>query len=129
MAGWIDNVELFHAGNGHISLPDGAMSTRKWNIIRLDDLVNEGFLRTKKILEEKWRTWNNSLSENNIREIAVGAIKYSYLMQDRERNVTFDWDKALSFEGNSGPYIQYACVRAAKVAKDQDMKTHTSSIW
>lgn len=37
-------------------------------------------------------------------------------MQDRERNITFDWDKALSFEGNSGPYIQYACVRAKKVA-------------
>jgi arginyl-tRNA synthetase len=36
-------------------------------------------------------------------------------MQDRERNITFDWDKALSFEGNSGPYIQYACVRAAKI--------------
>lgn len=46
----------------------------------------------------------------------MGAIKYSYLSQDREKDVTFDWDKALSFEGNSGPYIQYACVRAAKVA-------------
>ncbi len=115
MAGWLENIELHHAGNGHISLPDGAMSTRKWNIIRLEDLVEEGFVRTKEILEEKWRSWENALSENNIREIAVGAIKYSYLMQDRERNVTFDWNKALSFEGNSGPYIQYACVRAKKV--------------
>jgi arginyl-tRNA synthetase len=53
MAGWTDNVVLFHAGNGHISLPDGAMSTRKGNIIRLDDLVQEGFVRTKAILEEK----------------------------------------------------------------------------
>lgn len=128
MAGWLENIELYHAGNGHISLPDGAMSTRKWNIIRLEDLVNEWFIRTKKILEEKWRTWENSLSENNIREIAVGAIKYSYLMQDRERNVTFDWDKALSFEGNSGPYIQYACVRAAKVAKDQTISIN-NAIW
>jgi arginyl-tRNA synthetase len=111
MAGWTDNIILFHAGNGHISLPDGAMSTRKGNIIRLEDLVKECFVRTKAILEEKWRT----LSEKDIHEIAVGAIKYSYLMQDRERNITFDWDKALSFEGNSGPYIQYACVRAAKI--------------
>ena len=37
-------------------------------------------------------------------------------MQDRERNIIFDWDKALSFEGNSGPYIQYAYVRAKKIA-------------
>ncbi|MBP9779204.1 arginine--tRNA ligase [Candidatus Gracilibacteria bacterium] len=115
MAGWLENIELHHAGNGHISLPDGAMSTRKGNIIRLEDLVEEGFVRTKEILEEKGRSGETSLSENNIREIAVGAIKYSYLMQDRERNVTFDWNKALSFEGNSGPYIQYACVRAKKV--------------
>lgn len=52
----------------------------------------------------------------------MGAIKYSYLSQDREKDVTFDWDKALSFEGNSGPYIQYACVRAAKVAKTENIK-------
>ena len=75
--------------------------------------MDEGFLRTKKILEEK----NRELSESDIREIAIGAIKYSYLSQDRERNVVFTWDKALSFEGNSGPYIQYACVRAQKVAQ------------
>lgn len=115
MAGWTENVELFHAGNGHISLPDGAMSTRKGNIIRLEDLVNEAFERTKEILEEKWRTWEKSLRDEDIREIAVWAIKYSYLMQDRERNIVFDWDKALNFEGNSGPYIQYAYVRAKKI--------------
>jgi len=117
MAWWVDHVELFHAGNGHISLPDGAMSTRKWNIIRLDDLVSEAFDRTKKILEEKGRVGEKSLPENDIREIAVWALKYSYLMQDRERNVVFDWDKALAFEGNSGPYIQYAYVRARKISE------------
>ena len=108
-----ENVEFFHAANGALVLPEGAMSTRKWNIIRLDALVDEGFVRTKKILGEK----NRELSESDIREIAIGAIKYSYLSQDRERNVVFTWDKALSFEGNSGPYIQYACVRAQKVAQ------------
>jgi arginyl-tRNA synthetase len=43
-------------------------------------------------------------------------------MQDRERNITFDWDKALSFEGNSGPYIQYAAVRARKIADSHHPK-------
>ncbi len=118
-AGWIDDVELFHAWNGHIALPDGAMSTRKWNIIRLDDLIKEGFSRTKKILEEKGRTGEKSLSEKDIQEIAIGAIKYSYLMQDRERNIIFDWDKTLNFEWNSGPYIQYAYVRAKKIVSEQ----------
>jgi hypothetical protein len=43
-------------------------------------------------------------------------------MQDRERNITFDWDKALSFEGNSGPYIQYAFVRASKILSESDFR-------
>ncbi len=114
LAWWIpETTELVHVGNGFISLPDGAMSSRKWNIIRLEDLIEEGFIRTKAILESKWRT----LSESDIQEIAIGAIKYSYLMQDRERNIIFDWDKALAFEGNSGPYIQYAYVRARKIVE------------
>lgn len=115
MAGWVDtSIALIHAPNGFISLPEWAMSSRKGNIIRLDDLINESFVRTKKILEEKWR----SLSNDDIKEIAIGALKYSYLMHDREKNIVFDWDKALNLEGNSGPYIQYAYVRAKKL-RDQ----------
>lgn len=108
-----NSLELFHAANWALVLPEGAMSTRKWNIIRLDSLVDEGFVRVKKILEEKWRT----LEGDDIREIAIWSIKYSYLMQDRERDIVFTWDKALSFEGNSGPYIQYAYVRAHKIVE------------
>ncbi len=114
LAGWVwEDTELVHVWNGFISLPDGAMSSRKWNIIRLEDLLDEGYTRTKAILEGKWRT----LDEDDVREIAIWAIKYSYLMQDRERNIVFDWDKALNFEWNSGPYIQYAYVRAKKITE------------
>lgn len=127
MAGWWEGVEFFHAGNGHISLSDGAMSTRRGNIIRLDDLVSEAFERTQKILEEKWRTWSHSIWEEDIREIAVGALKYSYLMQDRERDVVFSWDKALCFDGNSGPYIQYAYVRALKIVQESEILYHQKS--
>lgn len=94
------------------------MSTRKGNLIRLDTLLEEGFTRVKRILEEKGRTGKRALTERDIREIAIGAIKYSYLSQDRERDVVFTWDKALSFEGNSGPYIQYAFVRTQNILKE-----------
>ncbi len=114
-------VEFFHAANGAIVLPEGAMSTRKGNIIRLDSLVNEGFTRVKKLLEEKGKTGDEVLDEADIREIAIGAIKYAYLMQDRERNIVFTWDKALSFEGNSGPYIQYAYVRGKKMIEGEEI--------
>ncbi len=120
---WADyNVEYFHAANGAIVLPEGAMSTRKGNIIRLDSLVEGGFDRVKKLLEEKGRTGEKALSDKDITEITIGAIKYSYLSQDRERDVVFTWDKALNFEGNSGPYIQYAYVRAQKIIADFDGK-------
>jgi arginyl-tRNA synthetase len=110
------NVELFHAFNGFIKLKEWAMSTRHGTVIFLEDLIKQGNERTASVLAEKWRTGENVLKSNDIQAITVGAIKYSYLSQDREKDVTFDWDKALSFEGNSGPYIQYACVRAKKVA-------------
>jgi arginyl-tRNA synthetase len=107
----VKNTELFHAFNGFIKLKDGAMSTRKGTLIYLDKLIEEGFSRTKTIIEEK----GQSLSDIDIEAISIGAIKYSYLAQDREKDVVFDWDKALSFEGNSGPYIQYSYVRAKNI--------------
>ncbi len=93
------------------------MSTRHGTAIFLDALIKEGEERTQNILIEKGRTGENSLSQEDIRAITVAAIKYSYLAQDREKDVTFDWDKALSFEGHSGPYIQYAYVRAKKISE------------
>lgn len=108
-------VEFFHAFNWFIKLKEGAMSTRHGTVIFLDKLIEEGNERTAQILEEKWRTGEKSLSPKDIQAITVAAIKYSYLAQDREKDVTFDWDKALAFEGNSGPYIQYAYVRAKKI--------------
>ncbi len=112
-----ENVEFFHAFNGFIKLKEWAMSTRHGTVIFLDTLLEEGFQKTKNILEEKGRSGEKSLSEENIRAITVGAIKYSYLAQDREKDVTFDWEKALNFEWHSGPYIQYSYVRAKKISE------------
>ena len=96
------------------------MSTRHGTVIFLEALIEEGFERTKTILEEKGRIGEKSLSKKDIQAITIGAIKYSYLTQDREKDVVFDWDKALNFEGHSGPYIQYAYVRASVIARRYD---------
>lgn len=109
----LNKTELFHVYNWFIKLKEWAMSTRKWTIIRLKDLIDEWFIRTANILKTKWKDWD--IDNTNTRAIAIAAIKYSYLSQDREKDVVFDWDKALNFEGNSWPYIQYAYVRACKV--------------
>ncbi len=121
---WAESVEFFHAFNGFIKLKEWAMSTRHGTVIFLEELIQQGNERTAAILAEKWRTGDKALSEKDIQAITVGAIKYSYLTQDREKDVTFDWDKALNFEGHSGPYIQYAYVRARKIVQSDEM-THT----
>ena len=106
-------VDFFHAGNGAIRLKDGAMSTRKGNIIRLETLIDDAFDRVASVLKEKHRI----LSDEDLHAIAVGAVKYAYLSQDREKDVVFDTDKATALEWNSGPYIQYASVRAQEILR------------
>lgn len=110
---WIKDgsVELTHAANGFIKTKEGAMSTRKGNVIFLDDVVDEADKRIKDVLAGKGR----ELSADNIEKIAVTALKWSVLSQDRERDIIFDWDKILALEGNSGPYVLYALVRARKM--------------
>jgi arginyl-tRNA synthetase len=87
------------------------MSTRHGRVIFLKDLIGESFDRVKKILMERER----NISDADTKAVALGAIIYSFLGQDRERDWTFEWDKVLAFEGNSGPYLQYTYVRWKKI--------------
>lgn len=116
MAGWLDETtEITHAHNGFISLKDGAMSTRKWKIIKLEALLDEAEKRAADIIREK----RDDIALEDLQKlskiIGIWAIKYGYLKKSRETDVIFDWDEFMSFEGNSGPYIQYAYVRAQKI--------------
>jgi len=121
LAWWVgDDVELFHAYNGFISLKDGAMSTRKWKIIKLEALLDEAEQRAKNIILEKRDDINGKELEELSKIIGIGAIKYGYLKKTRENDVVFDWDEFMSFEWNSWPYIQYAYVRAKKILDTYD---------
>ncbi|MDD3144948.1 MAG: arginine--tRNA ligase [Candidatus Gracilibacteria bacterium] len=119
-AGWLNDTELFHAYNGFISGKEGAFSTRKGNIIKLSDLLDEAENRAKNIILEK----RNDLSDEELKYlskiIGIGAIKYGYLKKNRETDVIFDWDEFMTFEGNSGPYIQYAYVRAFRILENSN---------
>ncbi len=116
MAGWSnDKTELFHVYNWFISLKDGAMSTRKWRIIKLEALLDEAELRAKKIISEK----RDDFTENELTKLSkiiwIWAIKYGYLSKNRTLDTIFDWDEFMTFEWNSWPYIQYAYVRAMQI--------------
>lgn len=121
-AWWLDDTtELFHASNGFISLKDGAMSTRKGRIIKLDDLLDEAEERARKIIVDKRDdiVWVELDELSKI--IGIWAIKYWYLKKSRETDVVFDWDEFMTFDGNSWPYIQYAYVRSLRILEKVNM--------
>lgn len=94
---------LKHLSHGMIRLPEGKMSSRTGNIISAESLINQ----VKEKIISKHET-EDSVAE----EIAIGAIKYSILRQAIGGDIIFDFDKSISFEGDSGPYLQYSVVRA-----------------
>jgi arginyl-tRNA synthetase len=111
-----------HVGFGRMQFKDGSMSTRKGNIIMLSQLLDESEVRAQKLIEEK----NVELDEAGKAELArvmgVGSVKYSILHQNRVSNITFDWDKMLSFEGNSAPYLMYTVARAKSIFRKAGLK-------
>ncbi len=128
--GWIaEDCEIFHAYNGFISLKDGAMSTREGRIIKLDALFDEAQLRAKNIILEKRSDISGKELEKLSEIIGIGAIKYGYLKKSRESDVIFDWDEFMSFEGNSGPYIQYSYVRARKILEKSQENIYENISW
>ncbi len=114
-ANWVWDTQLIHAYNGFISLKDGAMSTRTGRIIKLDKLLDEAESRAEKIILEKRDDIQWDELTQLSRTIWMWAIIYGYLKKSRESDVIFDWDEFMSFEWNSGPYIQYAYVRARAI--------------
>ncbi len=112
-----DAKKFQHDGFGLVSLPEGKMSTREGRVIFLENLIEEAVERAEKIVAEK----NPELSDAEKKEIAeavgIGAIIYNDLSQSREKNIQFTWDRALSMEGNSAPYLQYAYARAMSILR------------
>ena len=115
MLGW--DVEKYHIWFGIMRFADGVFSTRKGNVIRLEQLLDEGKKRAYDIVNEK----NPDLSAEEKDQIAevvgVGAIKYADLSQNRQSPIIFEWDKILSFEGNTAPYLQYSYARIQSILR------------
>lgn len=111
---WYKN-EGFHVSFGRMRMEDMQMSTRKGNIILLDQVLAEAIKRAKKIIEEKSPNLKNKDKVSEI--VGIGAVKYNILSQNRATDIVFDWDKMLSLEGNSAPYMQYTYARAHSILR------------
>jgi len=109
-------VRLAHVWFGTILGEDGKpFKTRTGELIRLAGLLDEAEQRALKLVTEK----NPDLAESDRREIArivgLGAIKYADLLPHRQSDYVFSWDKMLSFQGNTAPYLQYSSVRIRSI--------------
>jgi arginyl-tRNA synthetase len=115
MLGW--DVEKEHVWFGIMRFADGIFSTRKGNVIRLEQLLDEGKKRAFEIVEEKNPNLSLEEKENIAEVVGTGAIKYADLSQNRQSPIIFEWDKILSFEGNTAPYLQYTYARVSSILK------------
>lgn len=105
--------DCIHVGFGLVKFADRKLSTRKGEVILLDDLIKESIDKTLEIINEKNPTLENK--EEVAKKIGVGAIVFTYLRNSREKDIVFDWKEMLSFEGETGPYVQYSYARANSI--------------
>ncbi len=114
-------AELQHVMFGIMSSPTGALSTRSGNAIPLDQLLDEAERRARVLLVERMETGGADYTDDELTELStmlgLGAIKYSDLSNNPASNITFTWDKMLSFEGNTAPYLQYTSARTQSLLR------------
>jgi arginyl-tRNA synthetase len=120
LAGYPAQSDSAHLEFGFMSLPEGAISTRKGTTVSLKNLINEAEKRAAKIIEEKNPDLENKQAV--AKEVALAAIKYFDLSHNRKTEIVFTWDKALSFEGNTGPYLQYTHARIHGILRKGNIK-------
>ena len=106
---WCKNC--YHLSYGLVNLPSGRMKTREGTVIDADDLINEEKELAKKEILSRSKNIDKKELEDRAKKIALAAIKYYLLKIDPIKDVLFDPNKAISFEGDTGPYIQYALTR------------------
>ena len=106
---------LVHIPYGLVSLKSGKISSRKGNVIFAEDLLRESINKTTSIIEEK----NPDIpdKEEVAKQVGIGAIIFNDLYNQRIKDVIFDWNKLLNFDGETGPYVQYTYARASSVLK------------
>ncbi len=105
--------DLVHVPFGLVSLNTGKLSTRKGNVVLMEELLNEAAKKTMDIIEEKNPALANK--EATAEAVGIGAIIFNDLYNSRIKDVVFSWEKMLSFDGETGPYVQYTNTRANSI--------------
>jgi len=118
-----DTDQLSQVFYSWVNLPEGGMSTREGTGIDLDDLLDEAIDRAREEVESRLddRT-RGDLDEDDIERIAhqvgVGAVRYDIVSKQPTKGITFEWERALDFEAQSAPYVQYVHARCCGITED-----------
>ncbi len=102
---------------GRMRFADAKMSTRKGNILKLEHVIDEAVDRARDVIKERGEAIQTDNPEALAEMIGVGALVFGILSQNRKMELVFDWDKFLSFDGVSAPYLQYSYARAKSVLR------------
>jgi arginyl-tRNA synthetase len=120
--------KCYHLGYGFVSLPEGAMSARRGRVVLFKDVYDEAI---KRVLAVESERSGNIPEEERLKiaeQIGLGALVYSMLSVDNNKDIVFDINEALSFDGRTGPYIQNAHVRANSILKKSKVEGQTSGL-
>lgn len=105
--------DLVHVAYGMVSLEDGAMSTRKGKVVWLEDVISKCVQKAYNVVNEKNPSLENK--EEIAEKVGIGAVIFGALYNNKIKDITFSYDKVLSFEGETSVYVQYTCARASSV--------------
>ncbi|MGN1052770.1 MAG: arginine--tRNA ligase, partial [Candidatus Scatosoma sp.] len=107
--------DLVHVAYGMVSLEEGTMSTRKGNVVFLEDVINRCIEKAFEIVSEKNPSLNGEEKKTIAKQVGVGAVIFGALYNAKIKDIVFSYDKVLNFEGETSVYVQYTCARAKSV--------------
>ena len=119
--------DCVHVSFGMVSVEGAALKTRTGNVVLLDDLLDQAVSKAREIIEEKSPNLENK--DEVARQVGIGAVVYTDLSNNRIKDIDFRWDRALNFDGESGPYVQYTHARCCSVLRKAPDLTGVSPDW
>jgi arginyl-tRNA synthetase len=130
MAGWLpEQASAEHVAFGSVLGADRKMfKTRAGDSVKLVELLDEAVSRASGALAEREAGMDQNERDQVARALGIGAVKYADLSNDRMRDYVFDWDRMLAFEGNTGPYLQYAHARIRSIFRRGEVDEPDPSI-
>ena len=111
-----ENHQAIHVNFGSVLDTDGkVLKSREGEVIKLHDLLDEAIRRAENAINEKNPDLVGEERKKVARTVGIGAVKYADLSTERTKDYVFDWERMLSFEGNTAPYLQYAYARICSI--------------